>query len=125
METFPVKTVHTTQSIGPKQIPTQFIINRYVNMIMIIMTQTGKIGSLTMGQKHQSTDTTADCSTLLGDRNDLIPSIYANQLCEMIGGSTPVLLGCSLLPCETADEESYHRDTLQDAVVVLKELAVL
>jgi hypothetical protein len=125
METFPVKTVHTTQSIGPKKIPTQFIIHRYVNMLMIIITQTGKIGTLTMGQKQQSTDRTAECSTLLGDRNDLIPSIYANHICELLGGSEPVLLGCSLLSCETADEESYHRDTLQDAVVVLKELAIL
>jgi hypothetical protein len=128
MDRFPTKTIHTTITIGPRSIPTQFIVNRYSNLLFILVTQTGKMGTLTIGQKETATALTNNTTTLLGDRSDYIGNIYTDHLQNLINNpNLPLLFGCSLLPCENNDEDvknRYNHETLKDVVQVLQSMEV-
>lgn len=72
--TFPVTTKSLSVNAGPEKTSTQIIVSNYSNVLFIICTQTGNIGSLT------TSDTLNQSKMVLGDRMDVIPLIYANEL---------------------------------------------
>lgn len=69
------KTRKVTIKAGPENKSTQIIISYFSNLLFVIITQTGEVGSYVMSEAS-----TMDARTLLGDRTDLLPTVYANEI---------------------------------------------
>ena len=70
-----VKIRETTVLAGPYKKSTQIIISYFSNLIFVIITQTGQIGAYITSDSQ-----TMDSKTLLGDRMNLLPNVYANEI---------------------------------------------
>ncbi|KAJ3361377.1 hypothetical protein HDU91_003964 [Kappamyces sp. JEL0680] len=110
MTAFPVKTVQKSILAGPGQTPTQLIISSFSNLLFIVVTQTGNIGTVTSGNLY-------DSKILLGDRMNLVPVVYSNEIEKIVGQK--VVLALSLLPELGSDDMELHALVLKGTLVGL------
>ena len=109
---FPVKTKKATAIIGDK--PTDFVINVYADRVFIIITQTGKPGTLVHVSRDQGAGgaggKTATTRVLLGKRDDYV-LVYAKKIGELVSSRTskPLLLAL----CVLSDSPEVFRTVLQ------------
>ncbi|KAJ3256343.1 hypothetical protein HK103_005598 [Boothiomyces macroporosus] len=75
--------------VGSDRINTQFVVTKYSNMTFVLITQTGKMGSLLRATKKPTEE------YLLGDRTDLVPMVYLTELFDRLKVDE-LLLGLSL-----------------------------
>ncbi|KAI8894324.1 hypothetical protein BC833DRAFT_624066 [Globomyces pollinis-pini] len=126
-ESFPVTTAQLVRNMGTDAIPTQIIVSVYTNMIYLMITQTGKVGTLTMAKKDHLL---SESSVLLGDRSNLLYSVYANHISSLLASQKTLLLACSLLkPAIDPDNQdaidSWNKAVFDDVLSGLKELGFL
>ena len=100
------ETKSTTFEINQEQ--TQILLTTFANMILLIITQTGKIGSLTLVEKPQLS-TIVNTEILLGDRNDLLLSVYGSQVMKILNTDKQIMMGLSLVKMD----ESGQREALK------------
>jgi hypothetical protein len=70
-----IKTIQAVVLAGPLKKPTQIIVSFFSNLLFVIITQTGQVGTFVSSDAQSM-----DAKILLGDRTDLIPSVYANEI---------------------------------------------
>ena len=80
------KTRKVTIKAGAENKSTQIIISYFSNLLFVIITQTGEVGSYVMSEAS-----TMDAKTLLGDRTDLLPAVYANEIVSWLNFSQTTL----------------------------------
>jgi proteasome assembly chaperone 3 len=104
--------MQATAVIGDK--PTDFIINVYADRVFIIITQTGKPGTLVHVSRDQGAGgaggKTMTTRVLIGKRDDYV-LVYAKKIGEMVASRTskPLLLAL----CVLSDSPDVFRAVLQ------------
>ncbi|KAJ3272717.1 hypothetical protein HDV01_005353 [Terramyces sp. JEL0728] len=86
---FPIRSKTVIKEVGAEKIKTQFILTKYSNLTFILISQTGKMGSLLRATKKPTEE------YLLGDRTDLVPMVYLTELFERLKVDE-LVLGLSL-----------------------------
>ncbi|KAH6575246.1 hypothetical protein BASA81_007190 [Batrachochytrium salamandrivorans] len=147
---FPVATRHLTGMVpvdgGNAAIATQVIYMEFANLLVLLVTQTGKIGSLSLASMDAaehgpgmfgSTDTTepsASVKSLLGPRDSPMIHSLASHIISQITQSQmrekrSLLLGLSLnCPAHlepTALADGSFKDTFQGIVQLVRDLSVI
>ena len=93
---------------------TQVIVHKYSNLDFVLITQTGKMGTLTL---VNNVSNTVDCKQLLGWSNEL-SMVYGSQLMKITGYKKPIMMGLSLVECD----ENETKETLLKVRQVFMEL---
>eukprot|EP01117_Protostelium_nocturnum_P019390 TRINITY_DN8398_c2_g1_i1.p1 TRINITY_DN8398_c2_g1~~TRINITY_DN8398_c2_g1_i1.p1 ORF type:complete len:143 (-),score=27.07 TRINITY_DN8398_c2_g1_i1:42-470(-) len=92
---FPIKTSQISANIDGTR--TEIVLQQYHNRLFIIVTQTGKLGTLISATCDE--ENTFNIQTLLGKRDDNTLNLYARQLTQVLwagGNHRPLLLALSL-----------------------------
>ena len=92
---------------------TQVIVHKYSNLDFILITQTGKMGTLTF---VNNLNNTVDCKQLLGSNE--LSMVYGSQLMKITGYKKPIMMGLSLVECD----ENETKETLLKVRQVVMEL---
>lgn len=88
---FPVRTAEFHAEIGG--VPTYFCVCAYSDRVLVMISQTGSLGSIAVGEREEvlGGGATYHVHTVLGRRDDPTPELAARQLCATLSDS-----GCSL-----------------------------
>lgn len=92
-------------------VPTEFVLTTFVDRIFILVTQSGKMGTLISASRDAPASSSYTIATLLGRRDDPVSTLLARQLIEAISSSStaagkPLLLGLGLLPRKAAQDDT-------------------